>query len=371
MGNTRLRNIGNLFTTTYVSGDYSWTGTLSPTFSGTSLTLMGTSDGTNNSNLIYNVWQSGTETLEFNSSFTVGSIGGTDYGFATLFKNQLTSTEFRVTVGTATAFNAGTLNILLNGNSVATTNMSSVPAVGNVITVKMSMVANVITALVTNVTKGISNTMTYTMTYNYPFTYFKGISKFGFGFYGGTLSNVTWSVKTDDLFNADLMYIGDSKAWGLCAGGTTTANRSINLWKTANPIKTIYSNSGGNDQSISYVNKLSELLLYKPKKVIVYAPSNDSRTGVSTATTTANLTTVRNALLAIGCDVWYQNPLTEIGANNQAGLITAGASVFPANRIIPEPPTWNTGTDLVADNVHPNTAANIKIYNNQATYITL
>jgi hypothetical protein len=365
---TILSKIGNLFTTTYVSGDYSYTGTLTPTFNTSSLTLTGASDGTNNTNIFYTKWFSGSENIVHESNVTVNSIGATHYGYAVLFENVLSSTEFRITIGTATAFNAGILNILLNTGSVATATMSTAPRIGDVINVKVTLNANVISAVVTNVNLGISNTMSYTMDYNAPINYFKGLSKFGFGFYGGNLTNVTWSVKTDDYYNADLMIVGDSKGLGL---GVPIANRLVQLWRNANVTKNIYTNSGGNDVSQSFIDKLPEILLYKPKVVVIIAPSNDPRTSVSTATTISRITTVRNALTAIGCDVWYQNPIPELSGLDQSGLVTVGTTVFPSNRIIPVPPTFNTTTDLVADNVHINTGGYVKVYNNQATYIAL
>lgn len=365
--------IGQLFTTSYSSNNYTESDSVTIEYRSSSLRFYGASSPSGR-NLKYNSWVEDSENFVFESLWTIGPVGAGNYGFGITMTSLVGSgTDFGITIGTEVGGDYNN-NAVVNASvplSGAGTMSQSISA-GNIVRVRFAFVGNVMNVEVRNMTKGVSINLSYTFPLDPPVTRFKALWDIGFTFYGGDLE-MSWGISTTDYTQCDLLMMGDSKFVGLFAGGNAIGPRASDLWQAANPSKRIYNNSGGNEQTSHWILKLPEIIKYKPKRVLILAPSNNARTGVLTAQTQADLLLIYNTLTEQGIECWYQNPFLETGGVNQSGLITAGAAVFPANRIIPSPWTAPQAATYVdaSDGVHPNNIAQNVIYLNQASYITL
>jgi lysophospholipase L1-like esterase len=103
---------------------------------------------------------------------------------------------------------------------------------------------------------------------------------------------------------------------------------------------------------------LPELLNVNPRYVILQIGRNDISLGISAATWQANYANIVNTLNAAGVTVYHQLPLPEVTLN-QAALTTYIHANY--SNVLTVPGTWNTGTDLAADNIHPNASGNSKV----------
>jgi len=226
--------------------------------------------------------------------------------------------------------------------------------IGDTITVKMKNL--------TTSSAEISYSATYN--FNYPFGNLNTpiVNAFGFSAYYNCDAKVTAFKYTGlDYKNTTACIVSDSKALYFSGGYPNTL---ISLSRTANVSKSFDYSGGANELLSDVILKLPELVSLNSGKYFIYAGCNDYRQGQS-ASIVGRLTTIKNALTAIGATVYFVNSTIEgtiglaIGSTGTNFVNAAGLSVFGSGHVIDTSSILLS--DLEADQIHPNALAMPKI----------
>lgn len=166
---------------------------------------------------------------------------------------------------------------------------------------------------------------------------------------GGTFTIDSLAVTSTELKYGSDLFIGDSKTQG---GYLSNPNkRFVSLLGLFS--KSVVNVGAGGDRTSDILNRITQIISLKPKRVFLAIGSNDIRSGVSAATLQANYASIANQLKASGAAVYHLLPFYETSVSQttqRAWLI----STFSADSIIDTYTPMTVGGRLNADNVHPN-----------------
>lgn len=373
--------IGELTSFSYSGSDWdeTWKSPLTVTYNASSIDISGAvASAFQDHYIIFKNHYGDCENLVFSCDITVNTVGATDYGCALrLFSNPFPggSENLGFVLGCATGVNKGQAQLYLgnlDGTVLALGTTMPTLVAGDTIHVDFLIVKNVITINCINLNTPASTcSVTYTFEYDYApaeTLYRAPLYKFALGSLGGSYRFSNLSASTTDRTRCDLMLRGNSITYGLWVGGTDPDLRIDGIWQTNNPTKTIINNAGCGEYTADLLLSLPEIIKYRPKKIIVNMIINDMGF-LTDPQTVANMEAFRDALLPYNVDCWFQlsPPSTGFDVTSKNAAVQAA---FPT-RYIPYPPTWNIATDAPDDGVHENYAGNLKMYTNQALYITL
>lgn len=367
---TTPSELGNLATFTYASGDYSKIGSNGTiTYNaGNSIRIQDTNFNDNNSFVKLDNYQSDSANVLMQCDVKFNSLLSTDYG-ASLRVYSPFYPSILVRVGAATGVNKGVVEVYQNNILLAT--LGTLPTLnsGDVINFKIRLIDNKFTFTITNGTDIVTGNYTYNFNYTNSPTFVPPTYTLAFGSSGGDYLFSNASIYCYDKKESDLIIVGDSRSYGLFAGGTTPANRVSNLWKNNNLIKKVYNLSGSGEQMVHLLSRLSEIINYAPRQIIICMVLNDIIVGRTDLQILQSFQSIVYQLESrgIACNIQIS---PGCGVAVQSGANTLINNYFPGY-CIPEPPTWNPVTDNEADLTHWTAAAQSKIYNNQITYITL
>lgn len=242
-------------------------------------------------------------------------------------------------------------------SNVATSTSALTIATNDVIEVTVERDVNKFTITARNVTTN-STSVSATYTYTMVSPHLNNTGRFAFMQFGGTNELQSLEITSNELKNANLMTIGDSKTQGYYAESFFDRYSTI-LSQTFGPVVI---NAGGYDRTSDVRKRYAEIKALAPKQVLLAIGSNDIRSGVSQATYEAYYEEIVDTLESYGIKVFHLLPFKETTLD-QTALKTFIESNYPANRIIDTyTPTLAPGL-LDADGVHPNAAGNRVIAN--------
>lgn len=363
--------IGPLFNFSYSSSDWQNVGALTTTYNTSSIRLQGTNFPNQNNYTYFTGWDSDAEEITYSAEITFNSDGPTDYGVSLkLVSGTVGGQNLSCLIGGAAGVNQGQLQIY-SGPTLLSSIVTLPLSINDTVLASVIISKNYVKFQVNNLTNMQQAYTDYTFSFDYLSTVYviPPLKKFGVGSSGGDYLFSNLSVTTSSHAGCDLMIIGDSRMYGLFAGGTNPADRVVGLWQSNNTSKLVINSSGSGEKTSDLSSKVAEILLFQPKKVILFLGINDALASVPDATIIANIQSLRTQLLSIGCDFYLQlnTPCTAI---NVTSLNNACIAAFPSSEIIPVPPGWDPVLDN-EDTVHPNAAAQMKIYLNQSTYVNI
>lgn len=230
-------------------------------------------------------------------------------------------------------------------------------------TLFVNVVRNVFTFVVINEITKLSTTLSYT----YPLIYTGSPSnipnqnKFAIGTQGGAYQVTEFTGTINTAKNSSYGFAGDSLASGFYGGSTDDrfANIIGNIDRTRKSI--VYARQGIISQDL--VDCISEMIALNVNYWFLMIGYNDVSQSVPTATTIANLTTIKNGLEGAGSTVVFLSIPTRTTLNT--AIITAFAATnqyIDINTSITQSGGGNYQTIYNSgDNVHFNRAANILI----------
>ncbi len=160
-----------------------------------------------------------------------------------------------------------------------------------------------ITATVTNLTNPNSVSHSYTFTEAYQITVGSPPTCYFAIFpFVGQITLHSFTVSTAYYKNCNIITRGDSITRGVYALSYT------NRWTTlffGSSLKKNYSCGGPGDRTTSVLDNIPELLLFKPKFVVLMIGGNDLAGGVAIGTVQTNYQSIVTQLIAGGITVWH------------------------------------------------------------------
>jgi lysophospholipase L1-like esterase len=214
-------------------------------------------------------------------------------------------------------------------------------------------------------TGGATSTYTYVTAYAYPFTPTTWQCSMRFTIWNvGSASTCTisdFNVTTNQVSNVPTLFVGDSKTSG--SGASSAANT---IWAVGSSVLVKECNAGPGDETQNVIDRLTEIIAYRPKNVILWIGCNDLRFGVPTATWQANYSTIVTTLQNAGITVYnvLSSPENSLDVTPLNSYIQARYS----NLIDAYTPLLNIGgTGLnpiynCGDGVHLNDAGYLKVH---------
>lgn len=183
--------------------------------------------------------------------------------------------------------------------------------------------------------------------------------------FGGSYTLDSISISSNEIKNADILVIGDSKSGVFDDPDISTFNKNwAVMLQKAYPNTVI--NAGGGDRTTHWVYKIPEILALNPKQIIIGGGAwNNFRNGaVSLSQTLADYDTFCNNMNRAGIEVyhalWFYDTTT-----NQTDLVTHIYATYDSAHIIDTyTPTKRCGAACLGYNgIHLNDSGNAVVYN--------
>jgi hypothetical protein len=193
--------------------------------------------------------------------------------------------------------------------------------------------------------------------------YIGNTNKFGIYINGGTYDVLEFSVYSQTPKNADAVLLGDSISAGAFAGSISKRYLNLLAQNDRQSNYVAYARGGGLAVDMASALILSEIVELNAKRYFFALGFNDKAFGRSNAQIVADITTIKNAVEAIGAEVI----LLSIIAN--PSLNTAIKAAFPNTKYIDyNTALCNAAGDALADAYagdagHPNGPGNIVMSN--------
>jgi lysophospholipase L1-like esterase len=238
--------------------------------------------------------------------------------------------------------------------------VGSVAAVtaGDTVEITVERVQNTIYLTSRNVT---TNSGPTTISYSYNFltsaNSIPNTGNFSIYSFGGQFTVKSLVIFSNELKNAGLMVVGDSKSVGYYA--SALSNRFASLLTSDFKVAV---HSGGNDKTTEVLAAISEIISLAPQQVLLCIGSNDQRVGFSSTTFQNNYNSISSQLLTAGIKVYYALPFFET-AQDLTGQKTFIQSTFASNLIIDTFTPTSAAGSLNVDGIHPNDQGHLEIYN--------
>lgn len=179
--------------------------------------------------------------------------------------------------------------------------------------------------------------------------------------FGGTQAIDSISVSSEEIKNAVALTNGDSKTQGYYA--QSFSNRYTSLFNSKVPATVLH--AGGYDRTTEWLTYLPEIKELAPHQVLLTNPSNDLRSGMSSATSQAQYGQIVDSLESWGIDVFHGLAFYETAQDNSAWN-TFIAATYSSDKIID---FWNPTKNCVGcidvDGIHLTGLGNDTVYNTQ------
>lgn len=180
----------------------------------------------------------------------------------------------------------------------------------------------------------------------------------GFISLGGTFEVDDFTLVADQVVNPDFLFIGDSLTAGYFGGSTDDRFANVVGSMDRSKISSVYAKPGL--ISADLLNNVDEIVAINPKTAFIMLGYNDVAQSIANSTTINNLTTIKNALEAIGTEVIF------ISIPTASVLNALIVSSFPSNRHVDAFNSVRSLTNVnqynplfvVADGIHMNRQGN-------------
>lgn len=305
------------------------------------------------------------ENWDFEIQYKVPTLSGTSYSFS--IGKKTTNSTYSASIAAAIDFSqsAGSGTYIKVGDGLGQTGADSIytgfiaplPTAGDLISEIYSQRGNVVTIYYRNLTTGIFaaspplvcnlQAVGVTSNWNMPNT-----GNFCIWNHNAGPTAIS-SIKITSFSNPNpkILWIGDSKTVG-CASNYINA-RFPNLCKGLGSFTVL---AGTGDKTAEVLTDTTYIFAhFNPKYVILNIGRNDVSNSVSSATYEANYDAIVAAFKRHGWQVIHLLPILETGLS-QTTLSSYISSTYAADPIVDPTIGWVSGTDLSADNVHPNPA---------------
>jgi hypothetical protein len=293
------------------------------------------------------------EKWKISATVTVGAKSASSFGFGFGLRSTNTSADKYNLVGRfdmSTGANSGKtyINVGSANTQVVLGTTALTFDVSDQILFTVERNGNVVTTTAKNLTTN-SATITETYTYTQGSPYMPNTGRLAIFSFGGAFTVNALTITSNEIKNAKLLIIGDSKTVGY------TASNFQNRF--ARHLNENYNNvivcAGGSDKTTEYLSRVQEIIDLDPDTVLIAGASNDPRFGVASATTIANYDSLVSQMEAANIRVIHSTGLYEAGGLDQTPLQTHIISTYDAADI------WDSLNQVIslnADNVHPNDA---------------
>lgn len=178
---------------------------------------------------------------------------------------------------------------------------------------------------------------------------------YGIASLGGNFTIDSVNITSNEVKNANLMFLTDSKGE---YGSPWPLNFPHLVGKTYWGTISCADQSG---RSQDLINRLPEIIAFRPKQAIIAQTRNDIYAGTPTATWQQNLITIDSTLRANGVSVLHLDGIYETSIN-QASMVHWIDSTF-GDRVINTYYPGNVTGSRITDNIHPS-ALGMKIISN-------
>jgi lysophospholipase L1-like esterase len=233
---------------------------------------------------------------------------------------------------------------IINSKAVATT------AVNDIIKIKFTQLANVITCTYYNLTTGVTSQFVSTgnlsTTKNFKIPNSSDLVVHNLG---GTNDIISIKVTSFSNYKPDILVIGDSKSVGYSA-----KNNSLRWANNIGSLGTVIVNAGDGDRTVEATQTIDYTKLIKAKYAILAIGRNDLNSGVASGTWQTNYVNIVTQLQGQGTTVFHLLPVPETVQTDQSALNTWIIATYGAGNCIDIATGWSNGTMLSSDNVHPN-----------------
>jgi lysophospholipase L1-like esterase len=295
-------------------------------------------------------------------SFTSSSYG---IGFGVKSVNQYVQNDVFGFIQTSNTGLGGLYIIKPNGNTLASGGAVGV-ALNDIIEVESIFNDSVFTFKASNVTSGTNATLTYTYVWDGSQRVVPNTSQFALLELGGVHQIQSIDISSDEITNASIATIGDSKTIGYFA--STFAGRYAAQLNNVYPAAII--NAGGGDRITHVLARQQELTRLDANKYLLNIGSNDLRFGGTLAELQTNYTTLVSLLQSTGASVYHivlPEDYTKANAVNMAAFKDWVAATYTSNYIAGVWDSLATGNILkgiydYGDGFHLNQAGNNKIF---------
>lgn len=230
---------------------------------------------------------------------------------------------------------------------------------GDILKLKYTQVANVITCSFYNITQNTKGQFSITgnlkAVKNIKIPNSSDIRIYNLG---GTMDII--SIKVTSLSNAspNILCIGDSKTVGYSAGGN-----ELRWASNINSLGTVIVNAGDGDRTVEVTQTINYTKLLNAKHAILCIGRNDLGSSVSTGTWQLNYQNIVSELQNQGTKVIHLLPIPETVLADQSILKNWIISTYGVENTIDPSTGWNSSTMLSSDNVHPNEVGHAHISN--------
>ena len=232
----------------------------------------------------------------------------------------------------------------INSKAIATT------AVNDIIKIKFTQLANVITCTYNNITTGVSAQMTsignLSTTINFKIPNSSDLVVHNLG---GTNDIISIKVTSFSNYKPDILVIGDSKSVGY-----SSKSNSLRWANNINSLGTVIVNSGTGDRTVEATQTINYTKLIKAKYAILAIGRNDLGSGVASGTWQTNYANIVTQLQGQGTTVFHLLPVPETILPDQSALNSWIISTYGLGNCIDIATGWNNAIMLSSDNVHPN-----------------
>jgi hypothetical protein len=289
-------------------------------------------------------------------NYIVPAISATTFapGIGTRSSNSGTPQEVVATLDLTNNATAGTFNMVnASATVLGTSSNKMIFVAGDTIVTTITRDLDKYTVRASNKThptNDVSVTYAYNVNANGHFIAMPNVGTFSVFAQSSTPVTITSiNIQSLDLMNADIAYVGDSKA----AGGLSTAWGNT-VQGLLSQYYSVIDMGGPSDITNSVMSHVTEIMAHKPKVVILDIGRNDlgPAHNKSVVQVMANLATITNALTAAGITVLHPTGFAE-SVVNIAPLAAAIRAAYPTTYIETYIPTAaNLGSYDQVSGVH-------------------
>jgi hypothetical protein len=289
-------------------------------------------------------------------NYIVPAISATTFapGIGTRSSNSGTPQEVVATLDLTNNATAGTFNMVnASATVLGTSSNKMIFVAGDTIVTTITRDLDKYTIRASNKThptNDVSVTYAYNVNANGHFIAMPNVGTFSVFAQSSTPVTITSiNIQSLDLMNADIAYVGDSKA----AGGLSTAWGNT-VQGLLSQYYSVIDMGGPSDITNSVMSHVTEIMAHKPKVVILDIGRNDlgPAHNKSVVQVMANLATITNALTAAGITVLHPTGFAE-SVVNIAPLAAAIRAAYPTTYIETYIPTAaNLGSYDQVSGVH-------------------
>ena len=233
---------------------------------------------------------------------------------------------------------------MINSKAVSTI------ATNDIIKIKLTQIANVITCTYYNLTTGVvtqfSSIGNLSTTKNFKIPNSSDLVVYNLG---GTNHIISIKATSFSNYKPDILVIGDSKSVGYSA-----KSNSLRWANNIGSLGTVIVNAGDGDRTVEATQTINYTKLINAKYAIIAIGRNDLGSGVVSGTWQTNYANIVTQLQGQGTTVFHLLPIPETSLADQSALNTWIIATYGSGNCIDIATGWSNATMLSSDTVHPN-----------------